>query len=168
MGYSRLFRLLALVQFALHCSKHLWQELSGVSHGLHHILVLRHKMHHFVLILQRFLLVDVIATEFAKLETSIMDAVSLDAILDSHTNFLEACIQKSFLGLGAEELLRCVSTMLFQVVRLRCVVDACVQKHGVLTSRSVADSTAARQIGSAYHEFRDKLKISLPDGDCFG
>ena len=119
-AYTKLFRLLALVHFALHCAKGAWLQIRRLVAAAGDmgeavptsLLALRHQVHFFATTLQRFCLIDVMAVEFRRLEARVAGAESLEAVLSAHEGFLEASTTKCFLGEGSGELLGTVAAML--------------------------------------------------------
>jgi len=171
MQYSKLFRLLALVHYALHCAKAAWLEVAkgGVRRAAPlpaWVMALRHSMQYFVVVLQRYLLVDVGAAEWTKLEAVVSKTDSLDGILSAHASFLDTCARKSFLGAGSEELLVTVVTMLNQVILLKKTLS---EARAIGTTRQEIGAVNAavsrlQAIESTFLDQRRKLKLSLPDG----
>merc|ERR1712100_240432 len=122
--YSRLFRLTALVHYALHSVKRTWELVARPSVGstisqYAWVMVLRHNMHHFTVALQRYLVVDVVASEFAKLEAAARRAESLHTLLQAHATFLDVCTRKAFLGVEGDVMLTTLSAMLGEVIELQ-------------------------------------------------
>jgi len=162
--YTRLFRLLALMLYGLYNIKQSWFRLArGIPARADPlqgplvpawVMALRHRMHYFITVLQRYLLVDIVAAEFAKLEARIAGTASLDAILSAHVQFLDVCASKCFLGPGAEGVLGTIVCMVEQAIHLR---------HAASLLPLPEAARQLRAIESTFLDLRRKLKLSLPD-----
>lgn len=132
LQYTKLFQLLALIQYALHGLKLAWFVNSRLYMGGSclgcslppWVLTLRFRLHFALSILQRFFLVDVLVAEVAILEKRVCGASSVTEIFGAHHSFLETCSAKAFLEDGAEDALSTIVGLACQAVRLRRAVDS--------------------------------------------
>lgn len=177
LQYSRLFQLLALVQYALHGVKAAWFQMAKLFGGRGHtghriptsVLALRHHVQFFLTTLQRYLIVDVVAAEFFRMEATLARAASLEQLVAAHAGFLEMCESKAFLGLGARDVLSTILGLLQQALRLQRAFGAAAAEAEV----RVAARSAPRMppgvlrelqgLEVTFHDLRWKLKLSLPD-----
>jgi len=177
LQYSRLFQLLALVQYALHGVKAAWFQMAKLFGGRGHtghriptsVRALRHHVQFFLTTLQRYLIVDVVAAEFFRMEAALARAESLEQLVAAHAGFLEMCESKAFLGLGARDVLSTILGLLQQALRLQRAFGAAAAEAEV----RVAAQSAPRMppgvlrelqgLEVTFHDLRWKLKLSLPD-----
>ncbi|CAJ1387196.1 unnamed protein product [Effrenium voratum] len=159
--YSRLFRIIALVNHTLECLKRSWLFLASYgkmsSGALRGIASLRHGLHHFASTLHRYLLVGVVAAEFERLENKILGATSLDEILEAHRNCLGRCLAKSFLDADSQDALAAVVGILDQALQLQHVLEE-ADVDGAFPALRL------RAIEAAFRDLRRSLKVCRPDG----
>eukprot|EP00435_Cladocopium_sp_Y103_P045387 s2761_g13.t1 len=134
LQYSRLFRMIALVNHTLECLKGSWWFLASTSYGMRksggemrRLAALRQGLHHFASTLHRYLLVAVVAAEFQRLEEKVRSATSLEEISMAHRACLGHCLAKAFLDTsrleGAQDALAAVVGILDQALQLQCLLE---------------------------------------------
>ncbi|CAE7646822.1 tubgcp3 [Symbiodinium sp. CCMP2592] len=168
MQYTRLFRIIALAHHALECLKGAWGALAGIGAGSRGsampptaLIALRHELHHFAATIHRYLLVDVVATEFKLLEAKVMEASSLDALLAAHSGCLRRCVARSFLEAGSQDALTAVVGILDQALELSCLLE---EVDLQLPSLPASLIVRLRRIETTFCDLRRSLKLCYMDG----
>ncbi|CAE7362580.1 tubgcp3 [Symbiodinium sp. CCMP2456] len=168
MQYTRLFRIIALAHHALECLKGAWGALAGLGAGSRGsampptaLIALRHELHHFAATIHRYLLVDVVATEFKQLEAKVMEASSLDTLLAAHSGCLRRCVARSFLEAGSQDALTAVVGILDQALELSCLLE---EVDLQLPSLPASVIVRLRRIETTFCDLRRSLKLCYMDG----
>lgn len=174
LQYSRLFRMIALVNHTLECLKGSWWFLASTSYGMRksggemrRLAALRQGLHHFASTLHRYLLVAVVAAEFQRLEEKVRSASSLEGILMAHRACLGHCLAKAFLDTsrleGAQDALAAVVGILDQALQLQCLLEE-VAAHAPRSFPAWAYSRV-HTIHGVFLDLRRSLQLCRPGGD---
>ena len=172
LQYSRLFRIIGLVNHTLECLKGSWWFLASTSTSdssgeMRRLAALRQSLHHFASTLHRYLLVGVVAAEFQRLEKKILGATSLNEILLEHRACLGRCLAKAFLDTSrleaAGDALAAVVGILDQALQLQRLLEEVAAQ----APRSFPAWAVSRvyTINGSFLDLRRSLQLCRPGGD---
>jgi len=172
LQYSRLFRIIGLVNHTLECLKGSWWFLASTSTSdssgeMRRLAALRQSLHHFASTLHRYLLVGVVAAEFQRLEKKILGATSLNEILLEHRACLGRCLAKAFLDTSrleaAGDALAAVVGILDQALQLQRLLEEVAAQ----SPRSFPAWAVSRvyTINGSFLDLRRSLQLCRPGGD---
>ncbi|CAE7649915.1 Grip75, partial [Symbiodinium pilosum] len=168
LQYTRLFRIIALAHHALERLKDAWSALAGLRDSGARgslppptaLIAFRHELHYFTATIHRYLVVDVVATEFKHLENKVFEASSLEELLDAHNSCLRRCVARSFLEAGSQDALTAVVGILDQALELAHLLEE-IDLQSSLPAWAIA---RLRRIETTFSDLRRSFKLCYVEG----